>query len=125
MRKAFDQRVSEIGVTGSRWTMLAVVASQPGSTQRKIAEFLEMSEASAGRLLDRLCEEGLIERRAKEDDRRAHCVYATDKAKPILEALGRFGVEHEQAAFAGFSEAELATLNDLLARIYNNISNLK
>lgn len=122
MRKAFDQSVGEIGVTGSRWTVLAVVSGQPGSTQRQIAELLDMTEASAGRLIDRLCDEELVERRPKEDDRRAYCVFVTEKARPILESLGRLGKEREDATFAGLTADELAQLNDLLDRVYNNIS---
>ena len=122
MRKAFDQDVGAIGVTRSRWMLIVVVARMPGATQRTIAEMLEMTEAAAGRLIDRLCAEGLLERRAKPDDRRAHCVYLTPRAEPLLEQLSDFGLRNEERAFAGFSDSELARLAGLLQRVQLNIA---
>lgn len=122
LRNHFDRQVASLNVTRSQWTMIAVVAHQPGATQRMIAEALEMSEASAGRLIDRLCAEGLLERRARKDDRRARAVYPTKQAEPLLERLATIAKESEDLMFKGFSEAELAALKDYLDRIYNNVS---
>src|ERR1700712_1435668 len=65
LRSDFDRRLSDMNITRSQWGLIAVVARRPGSTQRSIAEILEMSEASAGRLIDRLCADGLLERRER------------------------------------------------------------
>lgn len=122
MRRAFDQDVGAMGVTRSQWTLIIVVSRHPGATQRYIAEALEMTEAAAGRLIDRLCAEGLLERRPKPDDRRAHCVYLTDRAEPLLERLSEFGQRNEARAFAGFSDSELARLAGLLQRVQDNVA---
>ncbi|MDP3675728.1 MAG: MarR family transcriptional regulator [Novosphingobium sp.] len=121
LRKSFDKRIEAVGVTRSRWTAIAVVASHPGATQRTIAETLDMSEAAAGRLVDRLCHEGLLERRAKADDKRARCVFVTSAARPILEQLGAIASEQEAKIFRGLTEAELVELDRLLGAIYSNI----
>lgn len=123
MRQAFDRDVGAMGVTRSQWTLIIVVARNPGATQRSIAETLEMTEAAAGRLIDRLCADGLLERRPKPDDRRAHCVYLTSRAEPLLEKLGDFGKRNEERAFAGFSDSELARLAGLLQRVQSNVAN--
>src|ERR1044072_7587964 len=77
LRNRFDQRVAKLGFTRSQWTLIAVVKRHPGSTQRTIAEELRISEAAAGRLIDRLCSDGLLERLPREDDRRAYSVCLT------------------------------------------------
>jgi len=102
--------------------MIAVVARHPGATQRTIAESLEMSEASAGRLIDRLCADGLLERRDRDDDRRARAVYVTDAAEPLLARLADIAKNAEEQMFSGFSNAELEQLQNFVDRIYNNIS---
>ena len=89
LRNRFDRQVSNLNVTRSQWTMIVVVARNPGATQRVIAEALEMSEASAGRLIDRLCADGLLERQERYDDRRARAVYLTKAAEPLLDKIGR------------------------------------
>lgn len=121
-RNAFDRKVAVLNVTRSQWAMIAIVSRHPGSTQRTIAEYLEMSEASAGRLIDRLCTDGLLERRDRRDDRRARAVYLTDKAGPLLARLGTIASESEQRMFAGFSQEEIDQLLSFMNRIYENVS---
>lgn len=120
LRNLFDRHVGDLNVTRSQWSMIVVVARHPGATQRTIAEALEMSEASAGRLIDRLCAEGLLKRRERDDDRRARAVYLTEKAEPLLAKLATLAQVHEERLFRGFSDAELDQLLNFLDRIYRN-----
>ncbi|AIT78710.1 MarR family winged helix-turn-helix transcriptional regulator [Novosphingobium pentaromativorans] len=122
MRNNFDRKVSALNVTRSQWAMIAVVSRIPGATQRVIAEHLEMSEASAGRLIDRLCAEGLLERRDRRDDRRARAVYLTDAAAPLLEQLQKIALASEDRMFNNFSDEEVDQLLDFMLRIYENVS---
>ena len=122
LRNYFDRRVAALGVTRSQWAMIAVVSTNPGATQRMIADALEMSEASAGRLVDRLCNEGLLTRRAREDDRRAKAIYLSEAAEPLLEKLTVAAKDSEERMFKGFNDEELATLKALLDRVYLNVS---
>ena len=121
LRNRFDRQVSNLNVTRSQWTMIVVVARNPGATQRVIAEALEMSEASAGRLIDRLCADGLLERQERYDDRRARAVYLTKAAEPLLDKLGELARDGEQRIFHGFSDEELEAFKGYLDRIYNNV----
>ena len=122
LRNHFDRQVVGLHVTRSQWSMIAVVARHPGATQRMIAEMLEMSEASAGRLIDRLCADGLLARRDRDDDRRARAVYLTDAAEPLLGKLAEIARTSEERMFSGFSADDLDHLRNFLDRIYVNIS---
>ncbi|HEX7821094.1 MAG TPA: MarR family transcriptional regulator [Sphingobium sp.] len=122
LRNRFDQSVTKLGVTRSQWTLIAVVAGRPGLTQRTIAEVLEISEAAAGRLIDRLCAEGLLERKARSDDRRAYSVHLTDAAAPYLETLSGIAQRNEEETFSGLDEEQLEQLDTLLALVYNNVA---
>ena len=124
LRNYFDRQVAALGVTRSQWAMIAVVATNPGATQRMIADTLEMSEASAGRLVDRLCNEGLLTRRSREDDRRAKAIYISEAAEPLLEKLTIIARDSEDRMFKGFSDDEVETLNKLLDKVYANLSNI-
>jgi len=125
LRHDFDSRITGIGITRSQWSLIAVVASRPGATQRQIAEIMEMSEASAGRLIDRLCADGLLERRDREDDRRVRSVFITEASKPLLERLTHVANENEKRVFRNFSEEELDTLRSLLSKLYENLNCLE
>lgn len=122
IRRVFDRRAASIGVTRSQWSMIGVVGHHPGATQRSIAEFLEMSEASAGRLIDRLCDEGLMERRERRGDRRARAVHLTEKAGPLDTQLSTLASETESKLFVGFSEDEIDQFLSYMNRLYRNAS---
>jgi MarR family transcriptional regulator, transcriptional regulator for hemolysin len=120
LRNNFDREVSALNVTRSQWAMIAVVSHRPGATQRLIAEALEMSEASAGRLIDRLCADGLLERRERNDDRRARAIYLSSAAEPLLDKLQEFANQVEERLLRGFSPEEVAQLEEYLDRIAAN-----
>ncbi|MFA7587748.1 MAG: MarR family transcriptional regulator [Novosphingobium sp.] len=120
MRNMFDRKTSDLHVTRSQWQVIAVVGRNPGATQRSVAEALEISEASAGRLIDKLCAEGMLERRERDDDRRARAVYLTRKSEPLLVVLAEVAQAGEAQLFKGFSEEELDQLESFLDRMYQN-----
>ncbi len=122
LRQDFDRSVTDFGVTRSQWALIAVVARMPGTTQRKIAELLEMSEASAGRLIDRLCADGLLRRTEQDNDRRARAVYLTDKATPMLERLSEFAKQNELRVLRNFNQDELVEFGRLLEKLRQNLA---
>ena len=121
----FDQSAEQSGLTRAQWHLIAVVARNPGATQRTIAEALEVREITAGRLVDRLCEEGYLRRDENPSDRRAYSVYLTSAAQPLLQRLDELAKVHETWIFAGFDADELEKMDVLLDRISRNLSEFR
>jgi DNA-binding MarR family transcriptional regulator len=71
LRRAFDERARTMGVTRPQWRVLALLKRFDGSTQVTIADMLEVEPITLGRMIDRLQDAGLVERRADPKDRRA------------------------------------------------------
>jgi MarR family transcriptional regulator, transcriptional regulator for hemolysin len=125
LRVSFDQSAEMGGLTRAQWTLIAVVARVPGATQRTVAEALEVREITAGRLIDRLCEEGFLRRDENPSDRRAYCVHLTAAAEPVLAKLDDLARIHEGRIFSGFEPDALEKLDTLLDRIAQNLSELR
>jgi MarR family transcriptional regulator, transcriptional regulator for hemolysin len=121
LRVHFDCSVARLGVTRSQWTAIAAIARNPGASQRIIASMLEMSEASAGRLIDRLCADGLATRSARADDRRANSVCLTEAGESLASRLGEIACENEAAAFSGLRSDDLCRLISSLDTITANV----
>jgi MarR family transcriptional regulator for hemolysin len=117
----FDQDAEKIGLTRAKWAVVAEANRDPGATQRMIATRLQVTDVSAGRLIDRLCAEGLLERHENPEDRRAYRVYPTAPAQPMLDRLQELATDHAREAFAGFDEGQLAELDALLEALARNI----
>jgi DNA-binding MarR family transcriptional regulator len=60
---------------------------EPGIDQRRLAEAMGIDPTNASLIIDRLHSKGLVERRVKETDRRAHALYLTPKGKALWRRL--------------------------------------
>jgi MarR family transcriptional regulator for hemolysin len=125
LRIGFDHEVARIGVTRAQWTLIAAVSRNPGATQRTIAAALEVTEVTAGRLIDRLCEDEYLERRENPSDRRGYRVYLTPAAQPVLDQLGTIAQIQENELFQGFDDQDLTRMETLLDMLYQNLSDCR
>jgi MarR family transcriptional regulator for hemolysin len=91
LRTYADQRGRQFGISRAQWVVLLRLDRSEGLKQSELAEILDLSPISLTRLLDRLAENGLIERRADPNDRRANRLYLTPAARPLLEQLAKLG----------------------------------
>jgi len=121
MRRAFDERAREIGVTRPQWQVLSILLREEGINQGGLAERLEVEPITAGRMIDRMQEGGLVERRADPADRRAWRLHLTARGREIVDRLQPLAVETSQEMLDGITEAEsdalLATLEKMLANL--------
>ncbi len=80
-RTVFDRRVRALGLTRSQWLVLRRLDRNPGAAQSELADLLEVEKATAGRLIDKLEENGWVERRADPADRRIKRIHMTQKGE--------------------------------------------
>ncbi|MEO7681457.1 MAG: MarR family transcriptional regulator, partial [Sphingomonas sp.] len=114
MRKRFDERARAIGVTRPQWRTLTKLSRAEGINQGGLAELLEVEPITLCRMIDRLEEAGLVERRRDPHDRRAWRIYLTDKARPLIEQLRVVADGLFEDALDGLAGADRAVLFDAL-----------
>ena len=122
LRRHFDRRASVLGVTTAQWRALAWLGHEPGLKQVELAERLDVEPITAGRIIDRLEESGLVERQPDPVDRRVWRLALTEKAMPIFERLGSIAEEMAERAFEGLSMQQIEEIRGRLARIRENVS---
>ena len=121
MRRNFDRRARAHGMSRSRWQVMWHLGQKQGVKQSELAERMDVAPISLARQLDNLEQEGMIERRRDEQDRRCFRIYLTDAAGEALEAFRPLAEETRQEALAGLSEREIQHLYDLLSRVRQNL----
>jgi DNA-binding MarR family transcriptional regulator len=87
LRNYVDQRAKARGTTRAQWVVLFRLRQQEGLSQVDLAEVLELQPISLVRLLDRLVEQALVERRPDPADRRANRLYLTAKGRQLVDDL--------------------------------------
>lgn len=123
MRKRFEQRAraAALGLTRAQAAVLANLARQEGINQVSLAQILELEPITLARLLDRLQAAALIERRPDPKDRRAHLLYLTEAAYPLLDRIFALAAEVREDALAGIAEPERGLLLDMLIAMKANL----
>ena len=91
LRTYADYKAAHFGITRAQWAVLARLDRFEGLKQSELAEMLDLQPITLTRLLDRLSECGLIERRSDPNDRRAKRLFLTPAARPMLEQFGDLG----------------------------------
>ena len=116
LRTHADQKAAQYGMTRAQWAVLVRLARFEGLKQTELAEMLDLQPITLTRLLDRLCQNELIERRPDPEDRRAKRLFLRPAAQPVLDRLGDLGEELMGTALAGLDAKRIeALLSDLRA----------
>lgn len=123
LRTFADQRARDFGMTRAQWAVLARVQSSQGLKQIELADTLDLQPITLTRLIDRLCDSGLIERRSDPDDRRVKRLYLTPAAHPVLEGLSRLGQDMMATVLEGIEPAAVEELLTRLVILKNNLRN--
>jgi len=87
LRNHIDQRAKERGTTRAQWIVLFRLRQQEGLSQVDLADVLELQPISLVRLLDRLVDHKLLERRPDPKDRRANRLFLTPKGRKLVDGL--------------------------------------
>jgi DNA-binding MarR family transcriptional regulator len=93
-----------------------------GMRQIDLAEALDVEPITLCRMIDRLEEAGLVERRRDEVDRRAWNIHLTAKARPLIDELHTLGNQFHLDALDGVSDADRKTVQDVLGRMRANLA---
>jgi MarR family transcriptional regulator for hemolysin len=121
MRKNFDSRVKEIGLTRSQWWLLNHLFRADGITQAELAETLEIERSSTGKLLDSLELKGWIKRVVDEKDRRSKRVFLTKEVEPIIKKMRGIAKKVREVSLGKLSSQQ-DDFVDMLIEIKNNLT---
>jgi MarR family transcriptional regulator, transcriptional regulator for hemolysin len=123
MRAFADKEAARFGITRAQWAVLAKVERFEGMKQSELAEQMEMQPITLTRLIDKLCDNGWIERRGDDSDRRVNRLYLKKAARPLLGKLSGLRSELTATALQGISPADAHRLLTQLESIKENLRN--
>jgi len=121
LRKRFEQRAKDLGLTRSQWQTLAYLANNEGIHQAGLAEMLEIEPITLVRILDKLSERGLVERRQHPSDRRSWLLYMREEARPLIDTMRSIGDQTRKEALDGTSQEDNERLYELLTLMKSNL----
>jgi MarR family transcriptional regulator for hemolysin len=121
LRNYIDHRAKGRGTTRAQWIVLYRLRQQEGLSQVDLAEVLELQPISLVRLLDRLVEHRLLERRHDPRDRRVNKLFLTPSGRQLVDDLDglrdAIATDVLRDVPADAIETSLKTLVDIKERI--------
>jgi DNA-binding MarR family transcriptional regulator len=124
IRRRFERSVRQAGlpITRLQASLLVRIARNPGISQTAAAADLDVEPIALVRMLDRLHEEGLVERRAHPTDRRVRTLWLTPLAWPVVDRILEINLVIREEACAGLTPAARDMLMDTLDHMKNNLA---
>src|SRR5215470_3695403 len=120
LRRRFEERVRAAGLdlTRPQYRVLIFLDRNPGITQARLAELLDVEKMTVTGLLDRMEKRGWVERRRDPNDRRAYSLHLLPPARPVVDQL--------EAVIEQWQEDYNARLPaDVMARLIGDLQLLK
>ena len=118
-----DKQAARYGITRAQWAVLAKVERTEGLKQTGIAEQMEMQPITLTRLIDKFCDNGWIERRGDDTDRRVNRLYLRKAARPLMAKFAGLRSELTATALEGINPADAHRLLAELESIKENVRN--
>ena len=114
----FLRRMAPFDLRPVDFSVLSVVAHNPGVTSRQICAALDILPPNLVGMVKALHKRGLIERQPHPTDRRAQGLHLTQAGQHLHTQAQQTATDLEQEATHALTPAELQTLSGLLRKVY-------
>ena len=124
LKRHFERRARQSGlpITRRQATVVIYNSRHEGVSQAEVANWLNIEPIALVRLLDKLSDEGLVERRAHPTDRRVRTLWLTEAAQPVLERILEINQAIRAEAFVGLPKTARESLIEALALVKDNLA---
>lgn len=118
--RLLQEELAKFGVAFGSWYYLRVLWDQDGLNQHDLSKRVNVNDASTRTAIDRMEQDGLVNRQPHPEDRRQSCIFLTKRARDLRSKLMPIAIELNRALVTGFSEKEQRAFIDLLTRAKAN-----
>jgi MarR family transcriptional regulator for hemolysin len=124
IKRRFDRQARQTGlpITRRQAAVVLYIARNEGVSQAEVATWLDLEPIALVRMLDKLTEEGLVERRAHPTDRRVRTLWLTPAARPVVTQILTINKAIREEAFADMPTHARDTVIDILDAIKGNLA---
>ena len=112
-------RLEGSGISSAHYFYILAICKNPGISQDKLAKKLYINKSSVARALQTLENDGFIERKQSENDRRMTLVFPTQKADDLLPRVCEVSREWHRFLAEALDDSEREIFMTLLEKVAN------
>jgi DNA-binding MarR family transcriptional regulator len=114
--------LSQVGLHPGQEALLMELWEEDGRTQANLAEALGVEPPTVTKMLQRMENADLVDRRPDKTDRRAIRVHLTPKGRRLKTKVDKLWTELEARTIEGLSDRQQSSLRSLLGALENNLT---
>lgn len=119
-----DRIFKEDKISRPIWRILLILRNTDHLSVTHIAEHTAIMRPTVSRILERMENSQLIERRTRSDDNRITDIYLLGKGKKVIDKAVEDVAKQYERTVSGLKNAELKTFNKVLLHMLGNLKGL-
>ncbi|REK76833.1 MarR family transcriptional regulator [Paenibacillus paeoniae] len=122
--RIFEKLLKEHAIeefNGAQGRILFVLWQRDNVTITELGEKTSLAKTTLTSMLDRMSEQGHIERNPDPKDRRQTRITLTPQAKALSDTYDKVTAQMNEMFYQGFSDKEIDQLDNMLAKVLHNL----
>lgn len=107
-------------IGSGQFFFLIVLSKNNGISQEELSDHLKIDKATTAKAIQKLEDEGYVDRIIDAKDKRAYQVYLTDKALKVIPIINEAVKDWERMITTGLSENESVIIEQILSKMAQN-----
>lgn len=113
----------QLGLTPAQWKIILALGMTDGLTQKEIADKIYVDSSTLVPIIDKMEENGLVERKSDSKDRRINRIFITKKSESTVESIVAIVIQLRKTVYRGISESDLELVKNTLKTVIKNSEN--
>lgn len=109
-----------LGLTPAQWKVILALNMTDGLTQKELADKIFLDGSTLVPVIDKMEQNGMVERKADSKDRRVNRVFLTKQSEATVDSIILIILQLRKTIYNGISESEIALIKNTLKTIIKN-----
>ncbi len=110
----------QLGLTPAQWKVILALNITDGLTQKDLAEKIFLDGSTLVPVIDKMEQNGMVERKADSKDRRVNRIFLTKQSEATVDSIIMIILQLRKTIYNGVSESEIDLIRNILKTIIKN-----
>ena len=110
----------QLGLTSAHWKVILALNVSDGLTQKELADKIYIDSSTLVPVIDKMEQNGLVERKADSKDRRINRIFLTKKSESTINSITLIILQLRKMIYSGISASEIDLVKKTLKTIIKN-----
>jgi len=115
----FMKQLKPYGVTPEQWSIISILDSQKGTTQKELVQKIDKDHSTVVRMIHSMEKKELVQKKFNELDKRSHYLFLTEKGEETKKTILPIVKDAHDFVTSNLTTEEVQQLKVLLNKLYD------